>query len=202
MNTVDFNIEYDNSANCLFIDASSDRVGLGTPQPTGEGQLFWDAENSLLGFRPYSKIWDNLENRLNEYDASSSLLIQKQREKEGKMEFNPYYYKAHITSVYDADSVTVDLDFGLNLYKHNMKIRLYGINAPEVRGPERSEGLVARDYLRDLVLDKDILLETVKDKTGKYGRYLGVLWLQMDDESYVNINDQLVMDGYAVYKDY
>ena len=72
------------------------------------------------------------------------------------------------------------------------KIRLFGINTPEVRGPERSLGLVSRDKLRERILDKDVVLKTVRDKKGKYGRYLGIVFI--DDE---NINDWLVDNGLA-----
>ena len=53
------------------------------------------------------------------------------------------------------------------------KIRLARINAPEIRGANRKAGLASRDYLRDLILDRAVLLKTIKDKRGKYGRYLG-----------------------------
>ena len=48
-----------------------------------------------------------------------------------------------------------------------------------------------------LILNKKVIVETIKDKKGKYGRYLAEIFL--DD---VNINDWLVINGYAEYKDY
>ena len=108
-----------------------------------------------------------------------------------------YTYQAHVTKVYDGDTITVDIDLGLNVWVRNEKVRLYGINAPEVRGKERPKGLLSRDHLRKLVMDKDIIIETIKDKKGKYGRYLGAIMLGK-----VNICQQMVTDGHAIYKEY
>lgn len=112
-----------------------------------------------------------------------------------------YYYKAYVTKVYDGDTITVDISLGLKIQTQGEKIRLARINAPEMRGSEKIDGKYSRDYLRDRVLDKDIFIETVKDRTGKYGRYLGEVWLE-DDGELININDELVSHGFAVYKDY
>ncbi len=113
-----------------------------------------------------------------------------------------YYYKAHVTKVYDGDTCTVDIDLGLSIWIRGEKVRLHRINAPEVRGSERDKGKVARDFLRDLVLGRDILLQTVKDRKGKYGRYLGEIWLERTDISPLNVNDEMVRTGHAQYKEY
>ena len=39
----------------------------------------------------------------------------------------------------------------------------------------KEEGYKVRDYVREEILEKDIELFTIKDKTGKYGRLLGVI---------------------------
>ena len=113
-----------------------------------------------------------------------------------------YQYKAIVTSVYDGDTCTVDIDLGLHTWVKGEKIRLMRINAPEVRGKSRKKGLRSRDYLRELILNKEIIIGTFKDKKGKYGRYLGEIWLNMDGEDYINVNDLLVKKKYAVYKKY
>jgi len=107
-----------------------------------------------------------------------------------------FTYKAKIIKVYDGDTVTADIDCGFHIH-FTEKVRLYGIDAPEIRGKERPKGLKARDYLRALILDKEIILETIKDKKGKYGRYLGHIILDG-----VNINEKLVKDGHAKFRKY
>ncbi len=107
-----------------------------------------------------------------------------------------YHYRAVVMSVYDGDTCRVDLDLGFGVWKKNEKIRLARINAPEIRGADRAQGIKARDYLRRMVSGKEIILETIKDRKGKYGRYLGELWLKEEDR-WVNVNDALVKAGLA-----
>lgn len=108
-----------------------------------------------------------------------------------------YCYLALVTSVYDGDTITVDIDLGLGVWKHSEKIRVAHINAPEVRGKERPEGLKSRDWLRERINGKQIIIKTLKDKKGKYGRYIGEIYLDG-----VNINDEIVKAGFAEYRDY
>lgn len=106
--------------------------------------------------------------------------------------FSPYHYQAKIVSVYDGDTVTLDVDLGFSITSRQ-KIRLYGIDTPELRGEERPEGIKARDYLRKLCpVGSTILLKTQKDRQGKYGRYLGTLY-----KADLNVNQHLVDKGYA-----
>jgi len=108
-----------------------------------------------------------------------------------------YTYMAHITSVYDGDTVTANIDLGMGVWKNKEKLRLSRINAPEVRGDSREQGAISRDWLRKRILDKQVLIRTIHDKKGKYGRYIAEIW--HDD---VNINDLIVTSGMAEYKDY
>ena len=103
-----------------------------------------------------------------------------------------YEYRAFVRKVYDGDTITVDIDLGFDVVLKDQKIRLTKINAPEVRGEQRPEGLKSRDALRDKIGNKWIRIKTQKDKKGKYGRWLGALWL--DDEC---VNDWLLKEGYA-----
>jgi len=103
-----------------------------------------------------------------------------------------YEYRAYVRKVYDGDTITVDIDLGFDIVIHKQKIRLVRINTPEVRGKERPEGLKSRDALRAKIGSKWIKLKTQQDKKGKYGRWLGEIWL--GDEC---INDWLLAEGYA-----
>ena len=102
---------------------------------------------------------------------------------------NKYCYRAYISSVYDGDTVTCNIDLGFGMLMNKQKIRLYGINAPEIRGDEYEYGIIIRNKLRKLILDKWITLYTIKDRKGKYGRWLGIIYL--NDQ---NINKLLLED--------
>jgi micrococcal nuclease len=103
-----------------------------------------------------------------------------------------YKYKAFVTGVYDGDTITVDIDYGMDIWRKDVKLRLAYIDTPEIRGAERPEGLRVRDYVRDLILDKYITIRTIKDSTGKYGRYLAEVLI-----GDMNLNDHLIENGMA-----
>ena len=104
-----------------------------------------------------------------------------------------YTYSAFVTEVYDGDTITVDIDLGFGIKLTDQKIRLFGINAPELKGKTKTEGIKSRDKLTELVLNKQIKIQTIKDKKEKYGRILGKIWI---DETL--INDVLITEGFAV----
>ena len=118
------------------------------------------------------------------------------------MEHTLYNYKAIVTSVYDGDTCTVDIDLGLSVWLRGEKLRLNRINAPELKGEERPKGLKSRDFLISKINGKEITIETIKDRKGKYGRYLAEIWLEEKKGKSININDLLVTEGFAKYQKY
>lgn len=111
-----------------------------------------------------------------------------------------YTYNAKVTSVYDGDTITLEVDLGFS-FKFTNSYRLLRINCPELRGETRVAGLQSRDRLRELVLGKNVIVRTKKDSTEKYGRYLADIDLLIGSQV-VNINDLLVTEGLAVYIEY
>ena len=104
-----------------------------------------------------------------------------------------YIYDAVVVSVYDGDTIRVDIDLGFNLWLHNESIRFIGINAPELKGDSRPEGLKSREWLAaKLPPGTKILLRTEKDSREKYGRYLGHIYLDG-----VDLNEELLKQGLA-----
>ncbi len=118
-----------------------------------------------------------------------------------------YYYRAKVQSVYDGDTCTLNIDLGMGTWLHHEKIRLARINTPELRGDERTAGLLARDFVRNLLMPnnepgKEIWISTEKDKKGKYGRYIADIWIKDGKGKPYNINDALVNAGHAKYVQY
>jgi micrococcal nuclease len=112
-----------------------------------------------------------------------------------------YRYNAHITDVYDGDTITANIDLGLNTWMLDQKIRLWAINAPELRGNERDKGLRTRNHLRNLIHNQDVVLRTEKDRTGRYGRWLAQVLLHTA-HGWVNINQMLIDQGFATFNTY
>lgn len=113
-----------------------------------------------------------------------------------------YHYKAKVVSVYDGDTCTIDIDLGLHTWIRGEKIRLNRINAPELKGKDRAKGIASRDFLKRLILDKEIIIETTKDAKEKYGRYLGEIWLKDSSGNFINVNDEMVKNKFAKYQKY
>ncbi|HFE53379.1 MAG TPA: nuclease [Bacteroidetes bacterium] len=113
------------------------------------------------------------------------------------MEEYLYYYRCRIVSVYDGDTCRADFDLGLQTFLNYRSLRLARIDAPEVRGSEKDEGLRARDALRALILGKEVIVKTYKDRKEKYRRWLAEIWLKQPDGTFLNVNDWMLENGYA-----
>lgn len=114
-----------------------------------------------------------------------------------------WLYSCTVRRVVDGDTVDLDVDTGFDIH-FRMRVRLYGFNAPEKRKPNGPE---ATAHLSELIciptqscdLTNDgIFLESIRDRRGKYGRYLGILWQLKTDKSWVCINRVMVEAGYSV----
>lgn len=124
-----------------------------------------------------------------------------------------YIYKAVVRSVYDGDSIRADLHLGFGIVDcgangKGRAFRLYGIDTPEVNtgsSVSKKEGRKSRDYVRGLLPEGTvIMIESIKDRSGKYGRYLAKIFVKdgFSKTGYYNLNELLVIKGLAIYKDY
>jgi micrococcal nuclease len=119
------------------------------------------------------------------------------------MSLNLYHYKAEVLSVYDGDTITVMIDQGMKHFAR-VKVRMIGINTPEIRTKdleEKARGYAAKDYLKSRIEGKTIVINTVKK--GKFGRWLGVIWLYEEgmEELGESLNDEMIRMGHAVAYD-
>jgi len=111
------------------------------------------------------------------------------------MEPKLYFYNGTVVSIYDGDTIRADVDLGFSMSIKNMKLRLSGIDTPELRGDERPQGLLAKQFVVDRIpVGSKIQIMTEKDRTGKYGRYLATIFY----DGGKNLNEELVETGHAV----
>ncbi len=110
-----------------------------------------------------------------------------------------YEYKVANIEVVDGDTVDVDIDLGFGIWMRNQRIRLYGIDAPESRTKDKIEkafGLAAKKRLEEILsMSDDIVLRSVKDIRGKFGRILGDFVVY---DLAGTSGDLLCAEGYAV----
>ncbi len=110
-----------------------------------------------------------------------------------------YEYRATVASIYDADTVRLNVDLGFGIWTAKRAFRLAGIDAPELGTPE---GLAARDHLRQMLpVGTPIVVITIKDQGDKYGRFLAWLYRRPEDAapgmSLLSVNEQLIEAGHA-----
>jgi len=110
-----------------------------------------------------------------------------------------YEYKAKITNVVDGDTYDFEIDLGFGITYKN-RLRLYGVDTPEVRGSERKEGLRVKAFVKQLIEGKEVTLTTRKWK-GKYGRYIASVLIH-DDFTHPDLADRLVVLKMAKKVDY
>ena len=113
-----------------------------------------------------------------------------------KTENKLYHYSAEVTRVVDGDTVDAFVDLGFDMHS-KQRVRLYGINTPECRTRdlvEKKAGLAAKARLKEMLRESKnkCVIKTRLDKKGKYGRVLGVLYV--DD---CDFNTKLVKEGHA-----
>ena len=108
-----------------------------------------------------------------------------------------YEYIGNVVDVYDGDTFTIDIDLGFGIVLTGQKIRLRGVNTPEVRGEERERGLIARDFVREQILGKSVVIHTYKDKKGKYGRWIADILIGSEHEGSESLSEILLAKGMA-----
>ena len=126
-----------------------------------------------------------------------------------------FQYQAQIQKVIDGDTLVVDIDLGLSIWVRGEKIRLYGVDTPEVYGVKRDSeeyklGKKASDFVKSLITKgQTCIIETMKDAKGKYGRYLAVVYIRIPEDvlegedelraiaDFYCLNDLLIAKGYA-----
>ena len=103
--------------------------------------------------------------------------------------------------VYDGDTCKVVFPLNGEIYRWN--VRLTGYDTPEMRPPRSQENreeeieaaYAARDFLRGKVMNQDQLVYIKCGEFDKYGRLLGTLYLEENDE--VSVNDLMIENGHG-----
>lgn len=113
-----------------------------------------------------------------------------------------YTYKVIVNRVIDGDTLDIDVDLGFDIWLRGIRIRLNRINAYETKLgintniKDKEKGLEAKEYLKTLLENKQVTITTVDTKE-KFGRWLGEIYIND-----MNINDDLVTKGFAIYQKY
>ncbi len=85
-------------------------------------------------------------------------------------------YKSKCIRVIDGDTIVVNIDLGLGVSLNDQRIRLLDVYAPELRDPF---GYECKEYLESLL--ENNVLQIAIQKRGKYGRWLGTVYVGNND---------------------
>ena len=110
-----------------------------------------------------------------------------------------YTYKARLNRIIDGDSIVLDIDLGFDMWMNNQHIRIYGIDTPESRTrdlDEKARGKMATAHVSSLLEPGDIvIINTYKDKGGKFGRILG----KITNVDGIDVGESLLENHLAVH---
>ena len=108
-----------------------------------------------------------------------------------------------IDKVLDGDTIDVTIDLGFDLYKKE-RVRVAGDDTPEKRTrnlEEKELGIDATNWLKKKLEDTingdgdELTVRTeLHGGVGKYGRFLGWLYINEDE---ISLNEQMITEGYA-----
>ena len=97
-----------------------------------------------------------------------------------------HLYPAEVERVVDGDTIVVSLSLGLDVVLEHQWIRLYGIDAWEIRGEGKEKGL------KEGLIEIEIRPEWGQNGKGSFGRWLGIVYVDG-----MNVNVELVEKGHA-----
>jgi endonuclease YncB( thermonuclease family) len=106
-----------------------------------------------------------------------------------------YTYDARLVRVVDGDTCFLVVSLGFHMTME-MDFRLYGLNAPEMHGPNKAIAERAKEFLHGQLVDADLEIET--KKSDKYGRWLATIYVKGVGGVRTNVNELLVSKGFAV----
>lgn len=102
-----------------------------------------------------------------------------------------YQYKVIILKIIDGDTLDAKVDLGFRV-SIDMRFRLTGINAPEMR---TLDGPKSKSRLEELLPVGSLnTVRSEKDKQEKFGRYLGTFY---DNDGH-DVNARMVLEGFAI----
>lgn len=108
-----------------------------------------------------------------------------------------YIYSAKIISVYDGDTFKAEVDLGFRS-SIIIDIRLFGVDAPEIKGEERDQGLIVKEFVENLILNKDVIIKTYKDPKDSFKRWLAEVQYDFGEEYPNDLSSLLLIKGFAV----
>ncbi len=100
--------------------------------------------------------------------------------------------------VIDGDTVDIMIDVGFYTFVRK-RVRMLEIDTDELRGgtiATKERARAAKLRLIELLDSGNLYIQTKMDSTGKYGRILGTFYVELEDGTFINVNQTLVEEGF------
>jgi len=100
--------------------------------------------------------------------------------------------------VIDGNTVDANIDLGFNV-TIRQRIKLYGVNVKDIRSNDettRQQAVASKQKLTEL-LGNEFVCETIVNKRGKAGRVMGKISTITADGTSIDVNQQLIDNGFA-----
>jgi len=125
--------------------------------------------------------------------------------------FTSYYYLfpidktygnirvSEVVKVYDGDTITVNIKKYPLIIGEEIGVRIYGVDAPEIKGKteyEKKKAVEAREYVRAR-LNEGKKIELRNIRRDKYFRILAEVWIYIPKQGWINLSQELIEKGFA-----
>ena len=102
-----------------------------------------------------------------------------------------YFYEVDGYTVTDGDTLKCYVSIGFDTYVKK-SFRLVKVDTPEIRGPERPQGLEVKEYVINLLEGKKLYL--ISKKKGVYGRWVADVFY-VENEQFFSLSEHLLENG-------
>ena len=110
-----------------------------------------------------------------------------------------YEYKCNVTRIVDGDTIDVYINVGFYTMMRK-RLRFLELDTEELRDSDSRRRELAKEAkarVEELLMNAEkIYVQTKMDATGKYGRLLAYVWYMNDDGVPINLNQQMMDEGY------
>ena len=110
-----------------------------------------------------------------------------------------YVYKAKVISVPDGANCIMDIDLGMDIWQRGEMVGLSRIEVPGLNGASRKKGLAAKEVLKGLIENREVIEELERKKKAGKIQYFAEIWLSEKKGDWLNVNKAMVESGHGQF---
>jgi len=107
-------------------------------------------------------------------------------------------YPIDLERVIDGDTIVCTVHIWQQMHLPGVRVRLLGIDAPELKSPTWLQGEKSKQQLSDLLDGQPLHLHCPRPITDDFGRVLGEVWIYSDTAAPFDVQLSLLRSGHAV----